>query len=41
MLLDQQRMIEELKYQQEQQALHNQLSNLEALKAQQVNKFIL
>ena len=35
--LDQQRMIEELKYQQDQQVLHNQLSNLEVLKAQQVN----
>ena len=30
-------MIEELKYQQEQQTLQNQLSNLEVLKAQQVN----
>jgi hypothetical protein len=29
-------MIEELKYQQEHQILHNQLSNLEVLKAQQV-----
>ena len=35
--LDQQRMIEELKYQQDQQVLHNQLSNLEVLKAQQVS----
>lgn len=32
-------MIGELKYQQEQQALHNQIANLEALKAQQVRKF--
>jgi hypothetical protein len=31
-------MIEELKYQQEQQILHNQISNLETLKAQQVKK---
>ncbi|CAF0731883.1 unnamed protein product [Rotaria sp. Silwood1] len=35
LLKDQQRMIEELKYHQDQQALHNQISNLEALKAQQ------
>lgn len=34
--VDQQRMIEELKYQQDQQVMHHQLSNLEALKAQQV-----
>jgi hypothetical protein len=34
-------MIEELKYQQEQQILHNQISNLEALKAQQVDKILL
>jgi hypothetical protein len=33
-------MIEELKYQQEQQVLHNQISNLEALKAQQVENLI-
>ncbi|CAF4077701.1 unnamed protein product [Rotaria sp. Silwood2] len=35
LLKDQQRMIEELKYQQDQQVLNNQISNLEALKAQQ------
>lgn len=35
--LDQQRMIEELKYQQDHQVLQNQISNLEVLKAQQVN----
>ena len=29
-------MIEELKYQQDQQVLHNQISNLETLKAHQV-----
>jgi hypothetical protein len=29
-------MIEELKYQQDQQVLHHQISNLEVLKAQQV-----
>jgi hypothetical protein len=34
-------MIEELKYQQEQQVLHNQISNLEVLKAQQVEDFYL
>jgi hypothetical protein len=39
-LLDQQRMIEELKYQQDQQILHNQLSNLEVLKGHQVKCFI-
>ena len=32
-------MIEDLKYQQDQQALHNQISNLEVLKAQQVTHF--
>jgi hypothetical protein len=32
-------MIEELKYQQDQQVLHNQISNLETLKAQQVEDF--
>ncbi len=32
-------MIEELKYQQGQQVLHNQISNLEVLKAQQVKHF--
>ena len=32
----QQRMIEDLKYQQEHQMLHNQLSNLESLKTEQV-----
>ncbi|CAF1316067.1 unnamed protein product [Adineta steineri] len=35
LLKDQQRMIEELKYQQDQKVIHNQLSNLETLKAQQ------
>jgi hypothetical protein len=35
--IDQQRMIEELKYQQEQQTLRNQLANLETLKTQQVS----
>ncbi|CAF3107753.1 unnamed protein product [Rotaria socialis] len=35
LLKDQQLMIEELKYKQEQQVLHNQISNLEVLKAQQ------
>lgn len=30
-------MIEELKYQQDHQVLQNQISNLEVLKAQQVN----
>ncbi len=33
-------MIEELKYRQEQQVLNNQISNLEALKAQQVKHCI-
>jgi hypothetical protein len=33
-------MIEELKYQQEHQVLHNQISNLEVLKAQQVEELI-
>ena len=36
LLKDQQRMIEELKYQQDQQVLQNQLTNLENLKGQQV-----
>lgn len=40
LLLDQQKMIEELKYQQEQQLLYKQISNLEVLKAQQVNDLI-
>ncbi|CAF0795052.1 unnamed protein product [Rotaria sordida] len=35
LLKDQQKMIGELKYQQDQQSLHNQIANLEALKAQQ------
>lgn len=39
LILDQQRMIEELKYQQDQQVLYNQISNLEVLKAQQVKYF--
>jgi hypothetical protein len=34
-------MIEELKYQQDQQVLHNQISNLETLKAQQVEDFFI
>jgi hypothetical protein len=38
MFSDQQRMIEDLKYQQDQQVLHNQLSNLEVLKAHQVGR---
>lgn len=38
--VDQQRMIQELKYQQDQQVMHHQLSNLEALKEEQVNPLI-
>ena len=34
-------MIEELKYNQDQQVLYNQISNLETLKAQQVNNHTL
>ena len=38
--VDQQRMIQELKYQQDQQMIHHQLSNLEALKEEQVDDLI-
>lgn len=39
--LDQQKMIEELKYNQDQHVLYNQIANLEVLKAQQVKKKLL